>query len=103
MSAEPKGLQINIMGRDFRVACAENEQQGLLEAVDYLNRKMHEVRDRGKVIGLERIAIMAALNIAHEFLSTKLGGSFDMAELKRRMNSMETTIDQALADQNELF
>jgi len=103
MSAEPKGLQINIMGREFRVACAENEQQGLLEAVDYLNRKMHEVRDRGKVIGLERIAIMAALNIAHEFLSTKLGGSFDMAELKRRMNSMETTIDQALADQNELF
>ena len=103
MSAEPKGLQINIMGREFRVACAENEQQGLLEAVDYLNRKMHEVRDRGKVIGLERIAIMAALNIAHEFLSTKLGGSFGMAELKRRMNSMETTIDQALADQNELF
>lgn len=103
MSAEPKGLQINIMGREFRVACAENEQQSLLEAVDYLNRKMHEVRDRGKVIGLERIAIMAALNIAHEFLGTKLGGSFDMAELKRRMAGMETTIDQALADQNELF
>ncbi|MBX9812065.1 MAG: cell division protein ZapA [Burkholderiales bacterium] len=103
MSVEPKGLQINIMGREFRVACPEEEQKGLLEAVDYLNRKMHEIRDHGKVIGLERIAIMAALNIAHEFLSTKVGGSFDIAEIKRRMAGMETVLDQAISDQSELF
>ena len=49
MSADGKGgLQINIMGREFRVACPEEEQKGLLEAVDYLNRKMHEIRDNGK-------------------------------------------------------
>jgi cell division protein ZapA len=103
MSANPKGLQINIMGREFRVACAEDEQAGLLEAVEYLNKKMNEVRDRGKVIGPERIAIMAALNIAHEFLSTKVGGGFDIAEIRRRMAGMETALDQAMADQNELF
>ena len=103
MTAEAKGLQINIMGREFRVACPEEEQKGLLEAVDYLNRKMHEIKDHGKVIGLERIAIMAALNIAHEFLSTKVGGGFDMAEIKRRMASMETVLDQAISDQSELF
>lgn len=103
MSAEPKGLQINIMGREFRVACPEEEQKGLLEAVDYLNQKMHEIKDHGKVIGLERIAIMAALNIAHEFLSTKVGGGFDIAEIKRRMASMETVLDQAISDQSELF
>lgn len=103
MSAEPKGLQINIMGRELRVACPEEEQKGLLEAVDYLNRKMHEIRDHGKVIGLERIAIMAALNIAHEFLSTKVGGGFDIAEIKRRMAGMETVLDQAISDQSELF
>ena len=101
--SEAKSLQITIMGRDFRVACAENEQAGLLQAVDYLNKKMLEIRDSGKVIGLERIAIMAALNIAHEFLSVKVGGGFDMAELKRRMNSMETAIDQAMAEQAKLF
>ena len=101
--SETKSLQITIMGRDFRVACAENEQAGLLQAVDYLNKKMLEIRDSGKVIGLERIAIMAALNIAHEFLSVKVGGGFDMAELKRRMNKMETTIDQAMAEQAKLF
>ena len=47
---------------------------------------MQEIREHGKVIGLERIAIMAALNISHEFLSTKVGGSFDIAEIKRRIN-----------------
>jgi cell division protein ZapA len=102
MSADPKALQINVMGREFRVACPENEQKELLEAVDYLNRKMDEIRDNGKVIGVERIAIMAALNIAHELLTTKVGG-FDMAALKRRMQSMETTLDQALRDQSKLF
>ena len=102
MNADPKGLQINVMGREFRVACPENEQKVLLEAVDYLNKKMGEIRDNGKVIGLERIAIMAALNIAHELLSTKVGG-FDIAALKRRMDSMETMLDQAMRDQSKLF
>ena len=102
MSVDPKALQINVMGREFRVACPENEQKELLEAVEYLNRKMDEIRDHGKVIGIERIAIMAALNIAHELLTTKVGG-FDMAALKRRMQSMETTLDQALRDQSKLF
>ena len=102
MSVDPKAQQINVMGREFRVACPEDEQKGLLEAVDYLNRKMDEIRDNGKVIGVERIAIMAALNIAHELLTTKVGG-FDMAALKRRMQSMETTLDQALRDQSKLF
>lgn len=103
MSADAKGLQINVMGREFRVACPDHEQKGLLEAVDYLNKKMNEIRDAGKVVGLERIAIMAALNIAHELLSTKVGGGFDIAEIKRRMAHMETVLDQVMADQKELF
>ena len=103
MSADAKGLQISVMGREFRVACPENEQKGLLEAVEYLNKKMDEIRDNGKVVGLERIAIMAALNIAHELLSTKVGGGFDIAEVKRRMNHMETILDQAMFDQSKLF
>ena len=102
MSADPKALQVTVMGREFRVACPEDEQKELLEAVDYLNKKMDEIRDNGKVVGIERIAIMAALNIAHELLTTKVGG-FDMAALKRRMQSMETTLDQALRDQSKLF
>lgn len=103
MSADVKGLDVTIMGREFRVACPDGEQNALLDSVTYLDKKMREIRDTGKVIGVERIAIMAALNIAHEFLSTRVAGSFDIGEFKRRMNSMQAQIEQAMADQDELF
>ena len=102
MSADAKGLQISIMGREFRVACGPDEKKALLEAVDFLNRKMQEIKEQGKITGLERIAIMAALNISHEFLTARIG-NFDVSEFKRRMVGMETTLDQALADQEKLF
>ncbi len=102
MSADAKSLQVSIMGRDFRVACAPDEQKALLDAVDYLSSKMQEIKDQGKITGLDRIAIMAALNISHEFLTSR-GGNFDVSEFKRRMAGIETTIDQALADQEKLF
>jgi cell division protein ZapA len=103
MSKEPKGLDVNIMGREFRVACTDEERRELLKAVDFLNTKMRDIRDTGKVIGVERVAIMAALNIAHEYLSTRTEGGFDVREFKRRMLSMQATIDQAMNGQDELF
>ncbi len=103
MSKEPKGLDVNIMGREFRVSCTDEERRDLLKAVDHLNAKMSEMRDTGKVIGVERIAIMAALNITHEYLSTRMDGGFDVGEFKRRMLSMQATIDQAMNGQDELF
>ncbi len=96
-------LDVLILDREFRVACPDDEKAELLEAVGYLDKKMREIRDAGKIASTERIAIMAALNIAHELLTTKLGGGFDMGDYKRRMQSMQTTIDEALADQNKLF
>ena len=102
MNADAKGMQISIMGREFRVACEPDEQKALLEAVEYLNRKMQEIKEQGKITGLDRLAIMAALNISHEFLTTRFG-NFDVSEFKRRMNHIETTLDQALADQEKLF
>jgi len=103
MSKEARGLDVDIMGREFRVSCTEEERRDLLKAVDYLNAKMREIRDTGKVIGVERIAIMAALNITHEYLSTRMDGGFDVGEFKRRMLSMQATIDQAMNSQDELF
>ena len=103
MSKEARGLDVNIMGREFRVSCTEEERRELLKAVDHLNSKMREIRDTGKIIGVERIAIMAALNIAHEYLSTRMDGGFDVREFKRRMSSMQATIDQAMNGQDELF
>ncbi len=102
MNAEAKGMQISIMGREFRVACEPDEQKALLEAVEYLNRKMQDIKEQGKITGLDRIAIMAALNISHEFMTTRVG-NFDVSEIRRRMLSIEATLDQALADQEKLF
>ena len=102
MSADTKGLQISIMGREFRVACEPDEQPALLEAVDYLNRKMQDIKEQGKITGLDRIAIMAALNISHEFMTTRVG-NVDVAAIRRRMVNIEATLDKALAEQEKLF
>jgi cell division protein ZapA len=106
--ANAKGVLINVMGREFRVAAPEGEEKQLVASVDYLNRKMREIKDTGKVVGNERIAVMAALNIAHEFLSGKAGeavatSSFDEAAVKRRIEAFENIIEKALSDQDKLF
>ena len=96
-------LDVTILDREFRVTCPEDQRAELTESVTYVDKKMREIRDSGKVVAVERIAIMVALNIAHELLSTRLGTGFDMGEFKRRMNSMQAVIDATLAEQDDLF
>ena len=103
MTGEAAGLEVSILDRSFRIACTPEEEAGLRQAVEYLDRKMREIRDSGKVVGHERIAVMAALNITHELLSLRVAGGFDIGELKRRMHAMASTIDAAMSAQNELF
>ena len=103
---EKGALTLSLLGREFRVACPDGEEKQLLASADYLNRKLKEVRDTGKVIGNERIAIMAALNIAHEFMSKSAGtpASFDATAIRRRITAMQETLEAALAaDQEKLF
>jgi cell division protein ZapA len=102
-SNEAKPLGITILDREFHVVCRDDERAGLLEAVAYLDKKMREIRSTGKVSTTERIAIMAAVNISHELLTMRLGTGFDLGEFKRRINSMQATIDATLAEQDELF
>jgi cell division protein ZapA len=96
-------VDVAIMGREFRVTCPDEEREELLKAVTYLDKKMCEIRDNGKVVGSERIAIMAGLNIAHELLATRVRGGFDMGEFKRRIDHMETLLDTATPEQDKLF
>ncbi|BBJ00446.1 cell division protein ZapA [Ferrigenium kumadai] len=103
MSGTVKTLDIKILDRELRVACPEEERGELLDSVAYLDRKMREIRDAGKIASVERIAIMAALNITHELLSVKVGKGVDLADFKRRISAMETAIDKALAEQDTLF
>jgi len=103
MNDTTKTLDIKILDRELRVACRDEERGELLDAVAYLDKKMREIRDAGKIASVERIALMAALNITHELLSVKVGRGFDLADFKRRISAMQAAIDAALADQEKLF
>ena len=110
-------LDVTILGRDFKVACKEDERDALMEAVALLDRRMREIRDAGKVSGTDRIAVMAGLNIAHDLLRERrastitgasppppsAGESFDAEAARRRIQAMQATIDETLAGQENLF
>jgi cell division protein ZapA len=114
MTDKAKALDVNIMGRSYKVTCPDEEREALLQAVAYLDQKMAEIKSGGRVASVERIAVMAALNIAHELLEARTRGTtssaaspsgegFDIAEVKRRMAVMLATLDQALAPQEKLL
>ena len=103
MADGAKTIEISILGRSYKIACEEDEREALLEAAAYLDGKMGEIKKSGKVNGADRIAVMAALNIAHEFLSTKLGNGFDIGQAKRRISLIEAKLDEVLARQDKLF
>jgi cell division protein ZapA len=65
---EQARVSVRIMEKEFVVACPYEERSALLDAAEFLNARMREIRDGGKVVGLDRVAVMAALNLAHEFL-----------------------------------
>ncbi|WP_036169731.1 cell division protein ZapA [Massilia sp. 9096] len=99
-------LDVLIMGQSYRLACKEGEQKTLREAVQYLDGKMCALRDSGKVKGTDRIAVMAALSVAAEFLSVKSpqGPLSDLTilEVKHKLDAMHQVLDQALAPQGNL-
>jgi len=100
-------LDVLIMGQSYRLACREGEQQTLREAVTYLDAKMCALRDSGKVKGTDRIAVMAALSVAAEFLSVKSpqGPLSDMSilEVKHKLEAMHAVLDSVLAPQENLL
>ena len=100
-------LDVTIMGSPYRLMCKEGEQKTLQEAVSYLDGKMCALRDSGKVKGNDRIAVMAALSVAAEFLSVKSpqGPLSDLSilEVKQKLDAMHTVLDSALTPQENLF
>jgi len=98
-----KNVDVSILDRQYRIACPDEERESLMASVDFLDKKMREIKDSGKIAGTDRIAVMAALNITHELLAAKTGAGFDIGEYKRRMNAMNLLLDEALASQEKLF
>lgn len=100
-------IDVTIMGQPYRLACKEGEENTLREAVHYLDAKMCALRDSGKVKGNDRIAVMAALSVAAEFLSVRSAdgplAGMSVLEVKQKMEAMHTVLDSALTPQENLF
>ncbi|MGA9031801.1 MAG: cell division protein ZapA [Sulfuricaulis sp.] len=95
MKESRDGVTVTILGKEFMVACPEDERAALTAAASYLDKKMREIQTSGKVIGTERTAVMAALNIAHEFLDLRNRGGLAI-DTVQKIKFLQTKIDAAL-------
>lgn len=95
-------LDISLLGKTYSVACRPEERDGLVAAVAFLDEKLNNVAVRTNSSG-EKLAVMTALNIAHEFLQLQRSGGFDMQAAKRRISLVNARLDGVLAQQEKLF
>jgi cell division protein ZapA len=99
-SAKP--MRIHILDKEYLVACPENEREALFASAELLTGKMKEIRDSGKIVGADRIAVMAALNMAHELLDHKNSKEDYQHSISKRIRALQDKIDIALNQGNQL-
>ena len=99
-------VSVHILDKEYQVACPEDQQAELIISARYLDKQMRAIRDTGKVIGLERIAVMAALNISHELLKASGQGMVpavaDEAVDTTAVASLQRKVDEALYQLRQL-
>jgi cell division protein ZapA len=95
-------VSVRLLDRDYQVACPVEERSDLLDSAEYLDGKMREIRDSGKVVGLERIAVMAALNLANELIKQRKQGTFVEGDLGARLRSLRERVETALEKGQQL-
>ena len=100
--AKQTTVSVKILEKEYQVACPDDEVDALSASARYLDRKMSEIRDTGKVFGLDRIAVMAALNIANEFLANKGQVAEGSECVDDRVSALTDRISSALAEQKQL-
>ena len=87
---------VHIMDKEYRIGCKDGEQEGLIASAQYLDRRMREVRQSGRVIGSDQVAVMAALNITHELLDHKRFQNSNEQAIGQRIRSLQKKIEVAL-------
>lgn len=100
MSIGENGICVRILEKEFRVACSESQESALRDAAQYLDKQMRSIRQTGRVIGLERIAVMAALNIANELLTLKKTAFEPDEAFSERLRLLQEKIDSVLAKES---
>ena len=95
-------VSVRLLDREYQVACPVDERSDLLDSAEYLDGKMREIRDSGKVVGLERIAVIAALNIANELIKQRKNGTVVEGDLGARLRSLRERVESALEKGQQL-
>jgi cell division protein ZapA len=96
-------IDVKILDREYRIAVSPDDKKRLLDAVGVVDEKMRSIRDAGKISGLERIAVMAALQLAHELLGAAGGDARPSAEAAQRIRRMSEEIEAEIRRQQSLF
>lgn len=102
MSQNGKPVSVNILDKEYLISCPDEEREQLHTAVTFLNMKLKEVKDSGKVIGSERIAVMTALNVAHELLAYKRDNEDYTSSVDSTIRRLQNKIDEALIKGRQL-
>lgn len=95
-------VDITLNGREYRVACPPEERQALLDAAHFLDDQLRRLASRTGATG-EKLAVMTALNITHEYIAFQRSGGFDMPDLRRRIGSIAARLEEVLDSQERLF
>jgi len=95
-------ISVSILDKDYKIACPAGEQPALLASAKYLDGKMREVRDSGNIMGSERVAVITALNITNDYLSSRQVQKELGDELPPRLKTLESKINQALERARQL-
>ncbi len=99
---EPARVSVRILDKEFMVTCPYEQRSALLDSAQYLDSKMREVRDSGKVVGLDRIAVIAALNLTNELLRLQAREQRVEAEMGGRVRALRERIDEAVVRSQQL-
>jgi cell division protein ZapA len=95
-------VSVRILDKEFMIACPYEQRSALLDSAQFLDTKMREVRDSGKVVGLDRIAVIAALNLTNELLRLQSREQRVEAEMGGRVRALRERIDEAVARSQQL-
>ena len=95
-------VNVKILEKEYQFACPAEDRKVLLESAELLNAKMREIRDSGKVVGLDRIAVMAALNMAHELIDSNSRGTVLESDAKGKIIEMRERVESALQKGRQL-
>jgi len=102
MTQQLAQVSVRILDKEYQVACPASERTDLLDSAEILNSKMREIRDSGRVVGLDRIAVMAALNMANDLMHAQVRDQQLEGSLSERLKSISDRVDSVLSSATQL-